>query len=82
MDIGIWDGGEVNDHIEFKKRIEIGENAEMSDHATLVTGTMIAAGKNTAARGMATKAKVISYDFDDDVSSEMSKAIKAYNILL
>jgi len=53
--LGIWDGGSVmHTHQEFVDRVIQQEaNVVMDNHATHVAGTMMAAGVNPLARGMA-----------------------------
>ncbi|WP_454803937.1 S8 family serine peptidase [Mucilaginibacter phyllosphaerae] len=80
--LGVWDGGHVySQHREFAgKTITIKDNASVIDHATHVSGTMIAKGVSAPVKGMAFGATTLSsWDFDDDVS-EMGAA--ATNLLL
>ncbi len=69
MKIGIWDGGKIrNDHVELINRITQQDGATLlDDHATHVTGTMIASGVNTLAKGMAPEATLLAHDFNNDV---------------
>ncbi|MBK8565987.1 MAG: S8 family serine peptidase [Saprospiraceae bacterium] len=62
-------------HVELNNRITAADNSNhpIDDHATHVAGTMIAAGVNPNARGMAYQASLASYDADNDVS-EMATA--------
>jgi serine protease AprX len=55
MTAGVWDGGKVRStHQEFTNRVTLDDAAsDLSPHATHVTGTILAAGVNTARRGMA-----------------------------
>ncbi len=71
---GIWDDGLIKDHVEFGNRILSKEGTEFESHATHVTGTILAAGVNPAAKGMANKARAYTYFFDNDIS-EMSAAM-------
>jgi len=74
--LAIWDGGWVyRQHQEFAgKTITYGDTSQIIDHATHVTGTMLAKGVYSPARGMAfNSATLHSYDFNNDVS-EMSAA--------
>jgi hypothetical protein len=74
--IAIWDEGEVlPSHVELTGRVfQADGNKSPSDHSTHVAGTMIAAGVNPLAKGMAFGAKLLqAYDFDFD-EAEMSKA--------
>ena len=74
--LAIWDGGSVYAaHQEFAgKTITIHDNSGIIDHATHVSGTMLAKGVYAPAKGMAFNASTLqSYDFDNDVA-EMTKA--------
>ena len=74
--IAIWDGdGVLTSHTEFTGgRVEIkDQTTTTSEHSTHVAGTMIAAGINPIARGMAFGLpKLYSFDFDND-TPEMSE---------
>jgi len=62
LTIGVWDGGQVlDDHIEFGGRVANKQVTAVNNHATHVTGTMIAAGINESAKGMVSEANVIAY---------------------
>lgn len=73
--VGIWDGGKVRTtHQEFGGRATQMDGATaLSSHATHVSGTMIAAGVDANAKGMAYQANLKAYDWNHDVN-EMSKA--------
>lgn len=75
MIIGVWDGGNVKDHIEFGNRILSKEITEDDSHATHVAGTLVAAGINSSAKGMAPMASVSSWYFDNDLA-EMAALAK------
>ena len=65
--LGIWDGGSVRDsHQEFTGRVTKVDAANLSDHSTHVAGTMIAAGVDPAAQGMAFAAHLRSRDWNND----------------
>jgi hypothetical protein len=69
--IGIWDGGRIlGTHVELAGRITQKDNPSSHDnHATHVSGTMIASGVNPLARGMAYEAKgMVAYDFSNDIN--------------
>lgn len=66
--VGVWDGGIVKDHIEFGSRILSKQGTAEDNHATHVTGTILAAGVNPSAMGMATKARASTFDFNNDQS--------------
>ncbi len=72
-----WDGGRVlGSHKELSGRVFQRDNSQqLSDHATHVAGTMIAAGVDTRARGMAYKAQLYAYDWYNDLN-EMTSAAK------
>ncbi|MBB5636465.1 hypothetical protein HDE68_002366 [Pedobacter cryoconitis] len=73
--IAIWDGdGVLTSHVEFAGgRVEIkDQTTTTSEHSTHVAGTIMAAGVNPIARGMAFGLpKLYSFDFDND-TPEMS----------
>ena len=79
--VGVWDGGQaLKDHIEFGGRLVNKNGAEYSNHATHVSGTIIAAGINESAMGMAPEANILNYyAFEDDLGP---MAIEAANGLL
>ncbi len=66
MLVTVFDEGQVKDHIELGERVIAKEGTEFGNHATHVTGTIIASGINAAAKGMAPKAKAATYNFDND----------------
>ncbi len=74
--LGVWDGGKVRDtHQELAGRILFGDQATtLSDHATHVSGTMIASGVSPLAKGMAHgNQQLIAWDFSND-APEMAGA--------
>ena len=74
--LAIWDGGAVYKyHQEFAgKTITIKDTSQIIDHATHVSGTMLAKGAYPPAKGMAfNAATLLSYDFNNDIA-EMSAA--------
>jgi hypothetical protein len=74
MEVGIWDGGIVDAHIEFDNRILLREGSTEDNHATHVTGTILASGINVQARGMAPKASAYVYDFSNDTPEMIAAA--------
>ncbi|MBC7651039.1 MAG: S8 family serine peptidase, partial [Deinococcales bacterium] len=75
--LAIWDGGKIlSTHVELTGRItQVDAPTSNSDHATHVTGTMIATGINPIARGMAYGIQgILAYDFNNDVSEITSAA--------
>ena len=73
MIVGEWDGGgTLATHDELIGRVvQADVPEELSDHATHVAGTMIAAGVNHLAHGMANEAVLQANDWYDD-SGEMA----------
>ncbi len=70
--LGIWDEGHaLADHVEFSNRVSFGDEADASNHATHVAGTLVASGIDERARGMAYEALLTSYDWKND-ATEMS----------
>jgi len=68
--IAIWDEGLVRPtHVELAGRVlQIDNYTILSDHSTHVSGTMIAAGVNPVAKGMAYGEQLLQcYNFDNDV---------------
>jgi len=68
--LGIWDGGRVRlTHQEFGGRVSQNDSANsLNDHATHVAGTMIAAGTDPFAKGMAPNAHLRAFDFNFDLT--------------
>lgn len=72
VQLHIWDGGAVRStHQELTGRVTVLNPGGLSDHATHVSGTMIASGVNASAKGMSPSATLRSFDFGND-TSEMS----------
>ncbi|WP_080059265.1 S8 family serine peptidase [Spirosoma aerolatum] len=76
--LGIWDGGAVlSSHVELKGRVTQNDKASTTiddeEHPTHVATTMIGAGVNPLARGMAFGAKLQAWDYSSDIS-EMTAA--------
>lgn len=71
---GVWDGGSVRSaHQEFGGRVTVRDGSGANNHATHVGGTIAAAGVSANAKGMATAARIDSYDWNSDIS-EMNAA--------
>ncbi|SEJ75989.1 Por secretion system C-terminal sorting domain-containing protein [Cyclobacterium xiamenense] len=71
MVIGIYDQTRPKaSHNEFGNRVTQidGSTEEISNHATHVTGTILAAGNNRNARGMANQATGWAFNWDADIS--------------
>ncbi|HPF34323.1 MAG TPA: FG-GAP-like repeat-containing protein [Candidatus Krumholzibacteria bacterium] len=73
--VGIWDGGGVRlTHQEFGGRvIQVDGASILSGHATHVAGTIIGAGVNLAANGMAYAAPLSAHEWTND-NAEMTTA--------
>ena len=76
IQVAIWDEGKVrNDHIEYNGRVaQMDSPSGFNRHATHVMGTILGAGINSNAKGMAPKATALAYDFFSDVSEMTSQA--------
>lgn len=74
--VGEWDGGAVDaSHPDFGGRVTVKEPGNPSSHATHVAGTILGSGQGNAnARGFATNATLISYNFNGNVSNERRQA--------
>jgi hypothetical protein len=92
VDLGIWDGGRVDNHVDFSGRLTVAvvdAGASVSDHATHVAGTMAGDGSNSASRGgtpyqwkgMAPGADIVSYYWDSNLTDH-DDAINTYDIEL
>ena len=70
IELRMWDAGAVRlTHQEFTSRISSGDNnTTLNSHATHVAGTMIASGINPKAKGMASQARLKSFDWCYDAS--------------
>jgi hypothetical protein len=82
--LGVWDGGHVlTNHVAFldgdgASRVQLKDVAaeeNFNDHATHVGGTMVAAGPNPRAQGMAPDALLWSYDWDEDTAEWLTAAM-------
>ena len=78
MNFGIWDGGFARStHQELTGRIVQMDNPnDLSNHATHVSGTLIASGVNPNVKGMAFKAELTAYDFQNDISEMTNEAME------
>ena len=72
--VGIWDGGSVRStHQELTGRVtKKNSSAAVDDHATHVAGTIGATGIQPAAKGMAPKATIDSYEWTDDYAEMLA----------
>lgn len=80
MFAGVWDGGKVRDsHVELSKRVSIVDGGgEFSDHATHVTGTIIASGVSPLRRGIAYQANALTHDWNSDIDEMTNYANQGY----
>ena len=74
--VGVWDGGQVRQsHREFSQgRVVNKEGANFSNHASHVSGTILATGVNSNAKGMAPHSNGIAYTFNSDITSIAKEA--------
>jgi hypothetical protein len=75
--LGIWDGGAVlGTHVELVGRVTQKDNpSSIIDHATHVTGTMMATGVVPVVKGMAFGLQgIIAYDFTSDIAEITAEA--------
>ena len=72
----VWDGGiGYLDHVEYEGRYSVGDGTtQFSGHSGHVAGTIMAAGIDADAKGMASKANVIAYRRDNDLAEATSAA--------
>jgi len=73
--IGVWDSGPIFAHTEFGARGEAKDGGTISDHGTHVSGSIVSAGINPVAKGMAPDASLVSYNWDNDLG-EMAELAK------
>lgn len=81
MTAGVWDGGMVRStHFEFTNRVTINDSGtSLSQHATHVTGTIIAQGIiNSSRRGCAYQANALTHDWNSDLSEMLTFASNGY----
>ncbi len=76
--LGEWDaGGVLLTHQEFGSRVAMGDGTTgTSSHSTHVAGTIVAAGVDPSAKGMAYQANLTAYDWNND-DAEMATAAVA-----
>jgi hypothetical protein len=74
MVCALWDDGIVKSHIELAGRLLSTEGPSEQTHATHVAGTILSAGINPSAKGMAPHAKAYTYYFDNDLAEMSSLA--------
>ncbi len=81
MTAHVWDGGLARGtHQEYdgpggENRYSIGDNSSaLSFHGAHVTGTIIASGVNSDAKGMAPQASAVGHDWNDDLAEATAAA--------
>jgi len=75
--IGLWDGDAPRmTHQELSPRVSWGDAATAipDDHATHVSGTMIASGVRPQAKGMSPEAAIKAFEWDDDLAEMADQA--------
>ncbi|MBE0645472.1 MAG: S8 family serine peptidase [Bacteroidetes bacterium] len=77
-----WDGGAVRTtHQEFGNRVtQMDNTSSQADHATHVSGTMIAAGVKAAARGMSHSAQLQAHDWNNDLGEMTARAAEGIQV--
>ena len=80
--LAMWDGGAtLLTHQEFTGRVIQADDAvTISDHATHVAATMVAAGTVAAAKGMSYQANLDAYDWINDESQMATAAANGLNV--
>ncbi len=83
INIMLRDGGEVALHPDYNGRVTMVETSSVHYHATHVAGTLAGNGSGyAAAKGMAPRSQIYSYDFYGDDASELLDAKNNHNVLL
>ena len=74
--LAVWDGGNaLASHQEFGGRVKLQESSGTTDiHSTHVSGTLIAAGINPTAKGMAFGADLKVWDYNNDNTEILQNA--------
>ncbi|MFZ1730719.1 MAG: S8 family serine peptidase [Bacteroidota bacterium] len=80
--LSVWDGGSVRTtHQEFGNRVEQKDNtSSLADHATHVSGTMVAAGVKAAAKGMSWGAQLQAHDWNNDLGEMTARAAEGVQV--
>ena len=76
MTVRVWDGGNVRTtHTAFGGRVTLGDNTSTGaiQHATHVTGTMVASANPASVKGMASEATARTFDWNDDVAEALGE---------
>jgi hypothetical protein len=84
VNIGIWDAGEVFKHIDYAPaatRVTIMEPGAPASHSTHCAGIFGGGGIiNPKAKGMTSKSKIYSWNFNGNVANEQATGIAAQNL--
>ncbi len=83
VNIGIWDANEVFKHIDFapNSRVTIMEVGTPASHSTHCAGIFGGGGNiNPRAKGMTSKSKIYSWNFNGNVANEQATGIAAQNL--
>ncbi|MBP6557418.1 MAG: S8 family serine peptidase [Flavobacterium sp.] len=72
----VWDGGSArNTHVEFpNNKVTSLDGSAFEDHATHVTGTIVAEGLTANLRGLAFNASAFSFDWNNDYTEMADQA--------
>lgn len=76
MMVRVWDGGNVRtSHSAFGGRVSLGDNSSTGtiQHATHVTGTMVASANPASVKGMASEATARTFDWNEDVAEALGE---------
>lgn len=85
INIGIWDAGEISQHMDFLPvgRVTLVETSSSQQHSTHCAGTILGRGLiNSLARGMAPNANLYSWNFNGNIQTEMAAGIPANNLIV
>lgn len=73
--VGLWDAGRVRaSHNSFQGRATFFSDANMTDHATHVAGTIMGGGPTSGLKGGAYEASLRSYDWNNDLAEARTAA--------
>lgn len=77
INVAIWDGGTVRPtHQELIGRVSQADGStSLNFHATHVAGTILSQGINESAKGMATNASALTFDFANDDDEMLSRSV-------
>jgi len=74
--VGLWDQGlPLATHIEMFPRVTHMESGVVTTHTTFVAGTLVAAGSNAFAMGMAPAARLECYEWNNDLAEVTARAM-------